>query len=104
MLGVCAAAEKAKRKVMTIRIPGRTPHCRSTSYRFIGTSLHEGGEVAGCVPYTAGTAAALWNQTLTPVVNHAQPPPLPPEQPEALLRLHRSALTSDRGSHSPIPL
>jgi hypothetical protein len=46
MLGVYAAAALTKRNAMTTRTPARDQHCRSTSYRFIGTSLHDGGEIA----------------------------------------------------------
>src|SRR5215510_5179812 len=46
MLGVCAEAERVRSHVMTIRIPGSAQHCRGRAYRFIGTSLHDVGEVA----------------------------------------------------------
>src|SRR5438270_3017542 len=56
MLGVCAAAEQATSHVITTNIPRRAQHCRGKYDRFIGTSLSDYGEIAGCLLCAAVTA------------------------------------------------
>src|SRR5712691_6911198 len=66
MLGVCAEAAMAKSNTVTTRTPGRNQHCRGTLYRFIGTSLHEGGEVARCLPCAAVPATPSYHRASRP--------------------------------------
>src|SRR5437867_7271568 len=67
MLGGCAAAALTKSTTMPTRTPGSNQHCRGKEDRFIGTSLHECGEVAGCVPCAAVTPTPACHRAYVPL-------------------------------------
>src|SRR5437870_4696651 len=80
MLGACAEAALTKSNAITTRTPDRAQHCRGKEDRFIGTSLHDGGEVTGCVLCAAVTAAPSRNSTRTPVLRLLKNPAI--EKPD----------------------
>src|SRR5262245_43514616 len=65
-LGVCAAAVLTHRNAMTTTTPDRGQKCRGKANGFIGTSLQDGDEVAGCVPCAPVPATPSWHRALLP--------------------------------------